>query len=154
MTSPFSLPPGNILGAGAQPAGSTPAGGYNAVAAPAPYRVYPDPATGRSDSGRLIDQKTRSFVLNPDGNLAGMSTVHQCALIAWSHVDPTKIGPFDSAYVSRAKKVYTAAVRDLIDRKQLAILSFAFQRIPGTNALQTTVRWLDRTTQIESEFKP
>ena len=71
----------NPYGAGNQPAGWSPPSAYYPIQSSSPYVVYPDPNSGISDSGRLIDQKTRQFVYTSSGDPQGMPSVAQCLLI-------------------------------------------------------------------------
>jgi hypothetical protein len=145
----------NPYGAGNQNAGWTPAGAYYPVSAPPTYVPFPDPSTGLADSGRLIDQGTRQFVYDANGDPQGMGTVDQCVQIAWGTIQLQALVPtFSGGWEQQVQSVYTSAVQSLLSNTPplLAIVSFTLTRF-GQNGLTVAIKWKDLTTNVESTFK-
>lgn len=139
-------------GAGSQPAGVTPASGFITQPAVRSSVVYPKPSTGEPQSGRLLDPKTRSFASTDDGRFAGMSSVEQCVLIAWSTFDYSSIGPLDAGYPNRARDAYLGAVRFLLDSRLMEVVDFQMKRF-GSSGLRVVIRWRDLTTNVSNVFE-
>ena len=142
----------NPYGVGNQPAGWSPPSAYYPIQSSSPYVVYPDPNSGISDSGRLIDQKTRQFVYTSSGDPQGMPSVAQCLLIAWGTIKPEGAVPtFVAGWDSQVRSLYLNAARYLISNKLMSIVSFQTTRF-GSNGVKVNIKWKDLTTGIEYPY--
>lgn len=72
-----------MAGFGIQPAGTTPAGlGTPALATPNVGSALVDPRTGTQTGSRLIDTRTKDYVVDANGRLSGMGNVPQLVYLA------------------------------------------------------------------------
>jgi hypothetical protein len=46
--------------------------------------IYPDPSTGVSQTGRLLDPSSKQYIYTSDGRIAGMPTVPQLVTLAFN----------------------------------------------------------------------
>lgn len=138
------------LGAGAAPAGSSPAGYGVPDTAPAPILVpLPDPRTGLSQGGRYINQQTKDYAFTSDGRLQGMPNVNQMVLIAIQGADFSAITEKGPNFAQQLRDVVQNALADLIARKLVQLTGITvLDRQPGMNpdAGIAVANWLDLTT--------
>jgi hypothetical protein len=140
------------IGAGLFPAGVFPAGFGQPEQAPAPATaVLPDPKTGLSLTGRLINQQTGDYVFTADGRLEGMATVQQLVLLAIDNIDLSTVqqkGPnFQRALANRVQ----VALADLVTRGLVQILSVTVTSQGNPDAGIAILSWRDLTQGPRSE---
>jgi hypothetical protein len=134
------------IGAGLFPAGLFPAGfGQPEQAGPPATALLPDPSTGQTQTGRLINQQTGDYVFTADGRLEGMATVSQLVLLAIKNIDLSQIqqkGPgFERALAARVQ----AAVADLVTRGLVQIISVVQAATSNPDAGIAVLTWRDLT---------
>lgn len=136
-------------GAGFAPAGFSPAGFGAPDAAPVTQTVpFPDPLTGKAQTGALINYQTGDYVMTADGRVAGMGSMQQLVLLALLNAQifkglETKGPNFQRQVASRV----TAALAYLLRQKWIAVASVT---VSGGNpsspdAAGVVVNWRDLT---------
>lgn len=147
-----------MVGAGTTSTGSSPAGsGTPETSAPlvrlAPFR---HPVTARALSGRRLDERTRDYVMLPDGNVAGMGTAEQDVFLALtSHVFRARVRRIQritTALEAEYRAAVDFALAPLVRRRLVQVISVTAQRIaPGRASFR--VIWRDLSTGADRTFQ-
>jgi hypothetical protein len=149
-------------GFGSTPFGTGPFGfGMPVTGTPATGQLFADAQTGTIGTGRKIDQGTRQYAFDSDGNPVGQDTVPQLVQLAYSTVKGSSILPdlgesyseletIGDDFQDRLTALATAPVQFLIDDKRLEILSVTIDRI-GVSGARIAVAWRDTTTGREGQ---
>ena len=141
-----------VLGAGRFPIGTTPVGlGLPTALPPTPPAVLPDPTTGLSQTGRLIDQQTGDYVFTADGRLEGMGTVDQLVLLAIDNIDLSTVVEKGRNFTQMISARVQAALSDLVSRGLVQIVSVRVSE-PTVDAGQAILSWRDLTEGPNSEL--
>lgn len=155
-----------VQGFGRQPAGTSPAGlGTPALGAPVAGSALTDPNTGAQTGGRLIDSRTRDYVTDANGRLAGMSNVPQRVYLAVETVKNSSavrglgmqpqsgvIGPNIKAVVLN---MFRDAVSDLVSAGLIEVIGLEQFRVGPDGVLRAGAtyghfRYRDLTTGLEA----
>ena len=151
------------IGAGACPAGSSPAGYGVPDKAFAPNNaILPGVRTGLPQSGRAIDPKTKSYYFASDGSgrLQGMATVPQLVQLALSTIKGSsavaalgqtfsEVKEKGSDYAAQIDKRVRLAFADLIKRNLAQVQSVTVNQPPSNpDAGLAIVKWVDLTTGL------
>jgi hypothetical protein len=155
-----------MAGYGIQPAGTSPAGlGTPALAAPNAGAALTDPNTGAQTGGRLIDTRTRDYVADANGRLAGMSNVPQLVYLAIATVKSSSavrdlgMQPQGSVVTSNIQAVVLNmlrdAVNDLVSAGLVQVLGLEQFRVGPDGVLLAGAtyghfRYRDLTTGLEA----
>lgn len=158
-----------MSGAGLQKAGRTTAGfGTSAEANVFDGGFLRDAITGETLGARLIDPKSKSFVLDENGRILGMDSVKHAVLIAVHTVQNSsavrglgnrlssiqRIGPNIERQVF---SILSEALRPLIQAGMIEVLEFSqFKAGDGTNGMMPgavfgRLKWRDLTTRQTHE---
>lgn len=117
------------IGAGFAPAGFSLAGIGVIDTAAAPNLIpLPDPKTGKSQTGRLLNApvpgvKGMDYAFTADGRLEGMPTVRQMVLIAVEDLDFSVIQTKGPNFRKQVESIVTAALAPLTTQKLLLVKS-------------------------------
>jgi hypothetical protein len=144
------------LGAGFQPAGTTPAGfGAPTQTGHGSNVVLPDPVIGGSHGSRKINPLTRDYVLNDEGRLEGMNNVQQLVQLAVTNAAPQlqEIDRLDGGFERAVLAILTAAVAPIVAQGFIEVLGVSTRMnaaggLKGGQAV-TVFQWRDRTTNEE-----
>jgi hypothetical protein len=134
------------IGAGLYPAGLFPAGyGQPATAPFSPTAPLPDPMTGLSRTGRLVNQTTGDYVMQADGRLQGMPTVEQLVLLAILRIDTSDLQEKTPNFRNVLSGRVENALASLIQAKQVQIRQLVVLS-PNQDAALALLDWVDLTT--------
>lgn len=144
------------LGAGFQPAGSTPAGfGAPTQTGLGSNVVLPDSAVGGSHGSRKIHPVTRDYVMNDEGRIEGMNNIQQLVQLAVTKAEPElqKLDRLDSAFEKGMLAILNQAVAPLVAQGLIDVIGISV-RMNAAGGLQpgqavTKFLWRDRTTNEE-----
>lgn len=150
------------IGAGGCPAGVAAAGyGVPDTANVPNNAILPDANTGLPQTGRFIDPATKSYQFTADGRLRGVPTVQQLVQLALTTVRGSaclsnlgqtfaQIQEKGTNFQKQVTASVTQALSDLVNNKQIAILSVSVQNTPGKpTASIGQVTWVDLTTGLQ-----
>lgn len=157
----MALPPATpALGAGTQPAGTS-AAGYGVapqqIVGPSPV-VFPDPQTGLSDTGRLIDVATGEFLFTTAGLAQGCSTVYQLIVLAAADLDFSELDVDSPDARTKFVQIIEDGMDGIVNQGLMAIV--AIPVTPIVNAAEQvtgytgTMQWLDLSTGQEGTPVP
>jgi hypothetical protein len=134
------------IGAGLYPAGLGLAGYGTPAQAPFSLNApLPDPTTGLSLTGRLINQKTGDYVMQADGRLQGMPTVEQLVLLAIENIDTSDIQEKTPNLRAMLADRVEKSLAPLIRAKQVLIRQIVVVE-PNQDAVVALLDWVDLTT--------
>lgn len=144
------------LGAGFQPAGSSPAGfGAPTQTGLGSNVVLPDSRVGGSHGSRKIHPVTRDYVMNDEGRIEGMNNVQQLVQLAITNAEPElqKLDRLDSAFQKGVLAILSAAVAPLVEQGLIDVVGVSV-RMNEEGGLKpgqavTKFNWRDRTTSEE-----
>lgn len=154
-----------MSGSGIQRAGRTPAGfGTSTAANVFEGGFLRDEVTNATLGARLINPKTKAFVLDSNGRLLGMKSVRQAVLIAIHTVRNssavrdlgnrlTSIKRIGASFEKQVLDVLTEALRPLITAGLVEVVGFSqFRAGDGSNgmlpgAVFGRLKWRDLTTK-------
>lgn len=154
-----------MSGAGIQKAGRTTAGyGTSASATVFGGGFLRDEVTGATLGARLIDPKSRDFVLDSNGRLLGMKSVRHAVLIAVHTVRDSSavrglgnrlssIQRIGASFEKQILDILTEALRPLITAGLVEVVGFSqFRAGDGTNGMLPgaafgRLKWRDLTTK-------
>ena len=144
------------VGAGLYGAGTAPAGyGIPDQAPFSPTSPLIDPATGLSQTGRLIDQQTKDYVFTADGRLQGMPTVRQLVLLAITDIDLSTLTEKGPNFAATLTTLVQNALASLITRK-LVLLKQVTVLQPSSDSGIAVANWVDLTNgePVETPIGP
>jgi len=110
-----------------------------------PSSPLPDPRTGLSQTGRLINPLTKDYVMQSDGRLQGMPTVNQLVLIAVFNLDFSSLTEKGPNFANALRAIIQNGMAYLVTQKLVAIRQIVIQQ-PNADAGLALMNWTDLTT--------
>ena len=135
------------VGAGLSPAGFVPAGYGQVDTALAPNQVpLPDPKTGLSDGGRLINPRTGDYEFTTDGRLVGMPNVQQLVLLAVANIDLSSLAERPPGFLNKLTNLVATAFAPLVQQKLVRLVNVVLPPVGNPDGALAIANWIDLTT--------